>query len=355
MAEPRPLQLHDPLGRMPHAMLKRMLELVEADTPAHGPGSPVDLLEHRVAELLGKQQALLFPTGTMAQQVALRIHADHTGRPVFAAHPQTHLHLWEHHGYSVVHGLRFQPAGDANELMTADALAAIGEPVGVALWELPQRIIGGLLPEWDDLGAQIALMRARGAATHLDGARLWEAQTYYQRPFAEIADLFDTVYVSLYKALQGVGGALLAGDQGTIAEAKVWRRRLGGDVFEPWAIALAGLSGLDRLLPRMPEFREHAIAIVAAINADGAARVYPDPPQTPLFHVHLPAPPAAINKACAEQAEELGADLVGGWAKTVPDPTRCRFELTVGENAMAFRPEEIVKLIHDLLDRAARH
>jgi threonine aldolase len=224
----------------------------------------------------------------------------------------------------------------------------------VALWELPQRNIGGLLPEWDDLGAQIAMMRARGAATHLDGARLWEAQTYYQHPFAEIADLFDTVYVSLYKALQGVGGALLAGDQVTIAEAEVWRRRLGGDVFQPWPIALAGLSGLDRLLPRMQSFREHAIAIVAAINADGAARVYPDPPQTPLFHVHLPAPPAAVTRASAELADELGVDLV--WrAKSVPDPSRSRFEITVGENAMAFSPEEIVKLIHDLLDRAGRH
>jgi hypothetical protein len=124
-------------------------------------------------------------------------------------------------------------------------------------------------------------------------------------------------------------------------------------VFQPWPIALAGLSGLDRLLPRMQSFREHAIAIVAAINADGAARVYPDPPQTPLFHVHLPAPPGVVTKASEELAKELGVDLV--WrAKTVPDPTHCRFEITVGENAMAFRPEEIVKLIHDLLDRAAR-
>ena len=78
--------------------------------------------------------------------------------------------------------------------------------MAAVVWELPQRDLGGLLPEWDDLTEQIAAARATGAATHLDGARIWEAQTYYGRPFDEIASLFDTVYVSLYKACRA-GGA----------------------------------------------------------------------------------------------------------------------------------------------------
>ena len=80
------------------------------------------------------------------------------------------------------------------------------------MWELPQRDIGGLLPAWDDLREQVVAARERGAATHLDGARLWEAQPFYGRPHAEIAGLFDSVYVSLYKGLQGVRGAVLAAD-----------------------------------------------------------------------------------------------------------------------------------------------
>src|SRR5262245_3761359 len=205
----RSLFLHAPIRRRPRAVLERLLDLVDEDTP---PEEPMAILEGRMAGLLGKESALFFPTGTMAQQVALRLHAERSGRPAFAAHPHCHLDRWEMQGYSAVHGLRFQRAGDINGLMTAADLAAIGEPLAAVLCELPQRDLGGLLPEWEDLRDQVAIARGDGAAAHLDGARLWEAQTYYQRPLGEIAGLFDTVYVSLYKSLQGTRGAILAGD-----------------------------------------------------------------------------------------------------------------------------------------------
>jgi threonine aldolase len=75
--------------------------------------------------------------------------------------------------------------------------------------ELPQREIGGLLPEWDDLVAQAAWTRERGIALHLDGARLWEAAPFYERSYAEIAGLFDSVYVSFYKGLGALAGPRL--------------------------------------------------------------------------------------------------------------------------------------------------
>ncbi len=325
-----------------------MRELIDADIPPDGPHGPVAILERRMTALLGTEAALFFPSGTMAQQVALRIHADRRGRRAFAAHPQSHLEVWEHHGYAVVHGLRCCPVGDRHRLMTLADLAAVGEPLAAAVWELPQRDIGGLLPGWDELVAQTTTVRGRGAAAHLDGARLWEAQTYYRRPFPEIAALFDTVYVSLYKGLQGTGGAVLATDTVTAAEAVVWRRRLGGDVHDAWPMALAALHGLDTLLPRLPAHRDHAIAIAAAVNVDGAARAVPDPPQTPLFHIHLPIGPAAAEHAAAALLAESGVELFGR-IRSAPDPDRCSFEVSVGENAMAFTPDEVVGLIHDLL------
>ncbi|MFC7111269.1 threonine aldolase family protein [Nonomuraea rubra] len=202
----RALFLHAPIRRRPRAVLERMLELVDDDTPPDGPDGPVAVLERRLAGLLGKERALFFPSGTMAQQAVLRVYADRGGRRTFAGHPFTHLDVWEEQGYNAVHGLRFRRTGDPYELMTAQDLCAIGEPLAAVVWELPQRDLGGLLPEWDELGEQVGLMRATGAAAHLDGARLWEAQTYYRRPLDEIAGLFDSVYVSLYKSLQGVRG-----------------------------------------------------------------------------------------------------------------------------------------------------
>lgn len=342
------LFLHAPIRRRPHAVLQRLLDLVEDDTPPTGPDGPVAVLERRLADLLGKETALFFPSGTMAQQVALRVHAERRGRRGFAAHPFCHLEQWEKQGYNAVHGLWYHRAGDPNELMTAADLKAIGEPLAAVLWELPQRDLGGLLPEWDDLRDQVAIVRAGGASAHLDGARLWEAQTYYRRPLAEIAGLFDTVYVSLYKSLQGTRGAVLAGDAFTMAAAEVWRQRLGGAIIDAWPLALTALAGLDTLLPRMPEFRDHAIAIAAAINADGLARTVPDPPQTPLFHVHLSAPRRDVERAGAELLAARGVQLYGR-VRSVSDPRGCAFEITVGENAMDFTPGEVAGLIRELL------
>ncbi|HEY1180260.1 MAG TPA: beta-eliminating lyase-related protein, partial [Phytomonospora sp.] len=347
----RSLSSHTPQRRKPRVVLARLAERPQADAPMYGPGSPTDVLENRLAGLLGKEKALFFPTGTMAQQVALRIHALRSGRPSFAAHPKNHLDLWEQQGYNAVHGLHFQRVGDPNALMTREDLAALGEPVAAVLWELPQREIGGPLPTWDELCEQVATVRATGAATHLDGARLWEAQTFYERPFAEIAALFDTVYVSLYKGLQGIRGAVLAGDAATIAEAGVWRWRLGGQIPDAWPLALAALDGLDNVLPRMPVFRDHAVALAAAINADGLATTVPLVPQTPMFHVHLPVGRAAAVEAAAAMLEETGTHLFGGAAGS-PLPGRSVFEVSVGENALAFEPKELAALLRELVERA---
>lgn len=347
----RSLFLHAPIRRSPQVVLRQLLDAVDADTPPDGPHGPVAQLERRLAKLLGKPAALFFPSGAMAQQVALRIHAARRGRQAFAAHPQSNLDAWEKRGYREVHMLRFHPAGDRHLLMTAADLAEIGEPLAAVVWELPQRDIGGLLPEWDELRDQVTAVQASGAAAHLDGARIWEAQTYYRRPFDEIAGLFDSVYVSVYKSLQGIRGAVLLGDAPLIAEAAVWRTRLGGALHDAWPLALSGLIGLDTQLPLMPAFRDHAIAIAAAINADGTALAWPDPPQTPIFHVHLSAGKAAVERAGAALLAERGLQVFGR-VRSSPHPHRSSFEISVGENALEFTPDEVVGAIHQLLKRA---
>lgn len=344
----RSLALHSSVRRKPYELLSRWAELVGPDTL---PEEPVAALEERMAGLLAVPAALFFPTGTMAQQVALRMHAERRGRWSFAGHPYLHLDSRELRGYHAVHGLRFHPAGDRHELLSTADLAAIGEPLAAVVWELPQRDLGGLLPEWADLCEQVELVRARGAAAHLDGGRIFEAQPFYDRPYGEIAGVFDTVYVSLYKGMQGVRGAMLAGDADTIAEAAVWRKRLGGAISNAWPLALGALVGLDRLVPRMGEFRDHAVAIAAALNNEGTVRVVPDPPQTPLFHVHVPADKASVERAGQQMIAEHGTQLFLK-VRSSPDPSRCAFEITVGENAMEFGSEEVVALVRELVQRA---
>ena len=100
----------------------------------------------------------------------------------------------------------------------------------------------------------------------MDGARLWECGPFYGRPLSEIAALFDTVYVSFYKGLGGVAGGMLLGDEDVIAEAREWRHRHGGTLFNLWPYAAAALAGLRLRLPRMAANVAHARAIAAALD-----------------------------------------------------------------------------------------
>src|SRR6185436_5025530 len=145
--------------------------------------------------LLGKEAAVFMPSGTMAQQIALRIWADRKGPRRVAFHPLCHLELHEHKGYQLLHGLHGVLVGSPHQLMTLADLEAVAEPLAALLVELPQRGIGGQLPPWDDLTRMLESARGRGAAIHLDGARLWETAPFYRRSYAEIAGLFDSVYV----------------------------------------------------------------------------------------------------------------------------------------------------------------
>ena len=210
-------------ARPPSVVLAEVHEVlgdVEADR--YGEGGVVTDLEGEVAALLGKPAAVLMPSGTMAQQIALRIHAERTGRRTVLWHPACHLALWEDQAVERLHGLHPRPVGDARALITLADLEEVAEYAAALLIELPQRELGGRLPEWDDLVAQTALARSHGTATHLDGARLLESLPFYGRPAAEVAGLFDSVYLSLYKGLGGISGCLLAGDE------QLWPRPASG-------------------------------------------------------------------------------------------------------------------------------
>ena len=320
--------------------------LAAGDWPDHyGDGELVEAFEDRLAGLLGTEAAAVFPSGTMAQQIALRLHCEARGADTIAFHPTCHLELHEHAGYQHLHGLRAELVGDRDRLITLADLESLHGRLGALLLELPQREIGGRLPEWDELVAQVEWARAAGVATHLDGARIWEAAPYYRRPYAELAGLFDTVYVSLYKGLGGIGGSVLAGAAGLIAQSRVWRRRHGGTLPNLYPFVASVLPGLDRLAVRMPEFLTHARALGAALSKVPGVDVAPDPPQTPLFHVHLRGDREQLARRSLELARErrvwlfappgLGATDVDGVSK---------LELDVGEPALRISPAEAAEL-----------
>lgn len=263
-----------------------------------------DRVQQRVAALLGKEAALWLPSGTMAQQIALRIHAERSGRRAVAFHPHCHLDVHEQRGYAVLHGLHAVLLGRRDRLMAPADLAAVAEPLAAVLVELPQRDLGGQLPPWDELVELGELARAKGAALHLDGARLWQCGPFYGRELAEIAALFDTVYVSLYKDLGAGAGCMLAGTAGFVAEAQVWKIRHGGRMFRIGHYLEAAERGLDEVLPQIPAMVERAKELAAALEQHGV-EVIPSPPQASMFH----ALRRGERREWSVHADELGVPL----------------------------------------------
>ena len=204
------------------------------------------------------------------------------------------------------------PVGEGHRLITLDDLRDVAEPAAALVLELPQRDLGGQLPDWDDLRAQVDWAHERGAVAHLDGARLWECGPAYGRPLAEIAALFDTVYVSLYKKLGGLSGCCLAGTEDTAAEVREWRRRHGGTLFALWPYAASDLAALRARLPRMAAYHEHAVAIGAALRNVPGVQVVPDPPQTSMMHLRLGIDATQLKEAAHRVArdEDLDVDAV---------------------------------------------
>jgi threonine aldolase len=314
----------------------------------YGEGGVVEELESHLADLLGKPAAAFFVSGTMAQQIALRIHADRAGRRTVAFHPTCHIDLHEGRAFERLHGLVGRPVGDPFQVLSLDDLETVAEPIAALVLELPQREIGGRLPEWDDLVAQIGWARGGGAAVHLDGARLWQCPDAFGRSIDEIAGLFDTVYVSFYKDLGAVAGSGLAGPADLIAEAKEWRLRHGGTLFAMWPYAASALASMRERLPRMKEYAAHALAIAAALSGLDRVRVVPDPPHTSMFHIHLEVDAEKFEANVVRLAEEEG---IWTWRSTFPSshPDWQVVELTVGDATLDFEPDDARRVVERLV------
>jgi threonine aldolase len=337
-------------GRVMRGRLQEIAEATgEQERPdIYGAGERIERLEARIAELLGTKAAVFMPSGTMAQQIALRIWSDRRGSRTVAFHPTCHLEIHEQKGYQLLHGLHGRLVGNRDSLIALADLEAIHEPVAALLLELPQREIGGRLPPWDDLVAQTGWARERGIALHLDGARLWEVGPFYERDHAQIAGLFDSVYVSFYKDLGALAGAALAGDAELVAEARVWQRRHGGNLVTMHPFVVSAELSLDQRLERIPAFVEHARALAASLSLVEGIEVVPDPPQTPMFHVLLRGDRERLSDAALRLAEERKVFLFAD-----PDPTTSpsvqRHEVMVSDATLLLDPDEVAALYQQVL------
>ena len=283
----------------------------------------------------------------MAQQIALRIHADRRGVRAVAWHPTCHLELHEDKAYQRLHGLVGVNVGNPRTLFALADLEGVKEPLAAVVFELPQREIGGVLPAWDDLKRQVAHVRSRGAAVHLDGARLWESTPFYGRTPAKIAALFDTVYVSFYKGLGALAGCCLAGPVEVIDEARLWRKRHGGTLYGMWPSAASARAAIRERLPLMPRYVAHARAMAKALQDMDGVEVVPSPPHTNMMRIHLRVGEDRFRENALRIAQARG---VFTWPQSAPGPAPSwrTVELSVGDATLAFNPQEAADIIAEL-------
>ncbi|WP_031068771.1 threonine aldolase family protein [Streptomyces sp. NRRL WC-3742] len=345
LSGPRPLTIRDRLTNL------AALDGLDTDPDHYGGDGPVRQLEERTAALLGTEDAVFFPTGTMAQQVALRFGAETTGRRAVALHPLSHLERHERHAYTQLTGLRGLWPTSAERHPTAAELAELGEPFGTLTVELPLRDPGYLLPTWEELSELTAAARATGARVHFDGARLWNTTTHFGRPLHEIAALADSVYVSFYKDLGGLSGAALAGDAALTAYARTWRHRYGGTLYQQWPAALAALDGLDTVLPKLPGYARHTADLAPALAALPGARLHPAVPPTHEFQLWLPHSAEALNAAHLHLAEQERTWFVSHWQDAAPGLAMAEVSLT--EPALEWTAQDVTETGLRFLDLAA--
>ncbi|MEU8982493.1 beta-eliminating lyase-related protein [Streptomyces sp. NPDC048309] len=339
------------------AVLDEAAHLYDLDEPVDIYGNRiVEALEERVAGLLGMEAAAFFPTGTMAQQVALRCWAGRTGNATVALHGLSHPEVHERNALSTVSGLRPVRVTSEPRLPTADEVRDFEEPFGALMLELPLRDAGFVLPSWEELSEVVEAARERDAVVHFDGARLWECTPHFGRPLEEIAGLADSVYVSFYKSLGGYSGAALAGPKTLVDEAKTWRHRYGGMVIHQFPAVLSALAGLERELPRLPEYVSHARVVAAALREGFAAagvpwaRVHPEEPHTHEFQVWLPYDAEVLADASVEQAEETKTFLFSDhW--DARGPGLAVTEVSVRAEGLEWTADDVKAAVRDFVER----
>jgi threonine aldolase len=281
----------------------------------------VNALQERVATLLGQEAALFVPTATMANQIALKLHA----RPgdVLIAEETAHVVIYEYGGAAVHAGLMTLGLPGDRGRLTPDQVRAAAEPstkaadqrAKVLALENTHNSSGGRVWPLEELEDVVTAARELELATHLDGARLLNASTALGVDPAQIAGRFDTVTLCLSKGLGCPLGALLAGSHELVERA--WREKhlFGGAMRQAGIVAAAGVYALDHHVERLADDHARARRLAEALAAAG---VPVDLDQVETNFVQVDVEPIGLTRAEAlARLAEVGVGLSGTIHPTV--------------------------------------
>ncbi|ALK97147.1 threonine aldolase [Massilia sp. WF1] len=323
-------------ARRPAETFSAMAAWCEANGLSHdiyGDGAVVQDFERKVADLLGFEAAVFCISGTMTQVTALRLAAMDRGMAPVALHPTSHIIVHERSNYQLLGHFDALQIGDRHRPWSAADITSVPDRLSAVALEIPMREIGGQLSDWDELAAIKAHCKAQDIHLHMDGARLWEAAAGYGRPVAEIAAGFDSVYVSLYKGIGGLGGAMLLGSRAFVARASEWFKRQGGNVVHRSPYVVAAAMQFDARLASMPALFRRTEFLYDVLRDHPAIKVNPARPQANMLHIHLPVSRERALEIRRKLAAEHGVWIFNRVSHgALPDSSY--FEVYVGDNLL---------------------
>jgi threonine aldolase len=265
----------DTLTRPTPAMRRAMAE-AEVGDDVYREDPTVNALEERVAELFGHEAALFVPSGTMGNQIGLRLVCE-PGQEVLGD-ADAHILTYEMGAAAALFGLSSRTVVSVGGRLSADQLIAQVRPHGD--WHLTATAAvaventhnrgGGLVQPLAELEQLFAWSRGAGVNVHLDGARVFNAHVASGVPLSTYGRLADTASVCLSKGLGAPVGSVLVAGAERIATGRLWRKRLGGGMRQVGVLAAAGLYALDHHVERLAEDHEHARLLAERLGVDPA-------------------------------------------------------------------------------------
>ncbi len=271
----------------PTAAMRQSMAAAELGDDVYGEDPSVNRLQQRLADALGFEAGLFVPSGTQSNLLALMAHCERGDEYLVGA--EAHCYKWEGGGAAVLGSIQPQPIVQAADgRMALDAIASaikIDDPhfARSRVLCLENTWHGRALP-LDYIEAATALARERGLATHLDGARLFNAAVASHLPARQIAQHFDSVSVCFSKGLGAPVGSVLLGSQSLVAKARRWRKVAGGGMRQCGMLAAACEHALDHHVGRLAD--DHARATRLADGLRGLG-IEVDGPHTNMVFVRL--------------------------------------------------------------------
>lgn len=290
-----PIDLRSDTVTRPTAAMRQAMANAEVGDDVLDGDPTARRLQAVVAEMLGKDDALYFPTGTMANQAALWLHCA-PGTEIFVD-ADAHIVHWEMAGAAALVGVQVRTVRPTGLTMqAADLAAAIRSPsdsapeASLVCVENTHNGAGGTVTTLPQLRAIRDVATAQGLPVHMDGARLWNASAATGTSLADFAACADTVMVSFSKGLGAPVGAALVGSRDVIARANRVRKRFGGGMRQSGILAAAALHGIEHHLGRLRDDHDAAKRFAAVVDGVGGAKVVP--PDTNIVMIDLPTPTA---------------------------------------------------------------